>query len=382
MSLILGGNIMKNFVIFERKVSFPDNSEVYIKYYWKFKELSEELSLAFGNKYKEFSSFNEMIEKLENYVHEELYKNGFTIINGWLIELGIYDFIEKDFDEKILGYFSDDFQIITEKAKAIIEKYSAIKEYREDRKNSRTQIVGGGFGLSGAIKGIAAAGTINTATSLIHSLVNKIGDSHTNNSTSLELDELLHDDNTISDLINDIELDIECLLDEFIDIVNENVDIKIPILESVDNVTKASKIFENIHDGRIEDKYLLDAFFKMFSLDPFNMKNYIQYLVVVDNIHDKYLKSLESYDSYFKVDYEFCLNYYKKCALKEILDMPEITSKDIVSKTKLLNEYAPKYEYNATEEMNRLKNRYTIILLFKAKRLDCSISLAMIYTKT
>lgn len=49
------------------------------------------------------------------------------------------------------------------------------KEYRADRKADRGRFVGGGFGVSGAAKGIATAGALNIATGAAHSVVNAIG---------------------------------------------------------------------------------------------------------------------------------------------------------------------------------------------------------------
>ena len=50
-----------------------------------------------------------------------------------------------------------------------------MKEYREIRKASRSRLIGGGFGFKGAIKGIAAAGTVNMTTGMAHSIVNAAG---------------------------------------------------------------------------------------------------------------------------------------------------------------------------------------------------------------
>ncbi len=48
-------------------------------------------------------------------------------------------------------------------------------QYRQARKASRGRVVGGGFGLGGAIKGMATAGVINATTGMAHSLGNAVG---------------------------------------------------------------------------------------------------------------------------------------------------------------------------------------------------------------
>lgn len=57
----------------------------------------------------------------------------------------------------------------------IIDQLEEEREYREYRKASRAEVIGGGFGLGGALKGMATAGAINMATGAAHSIANAIG---------------------------------------------------------------------------------------------------------------------------------------------------------------------------------------------------------------
>ena len=58
------------------------------------------------------------------------------------------------------------------------------KDRREFRKNTRGRIVGGGFGISGAAKGMIGAGVANTATGLAHSMFNAVGNASTSSKAS------------------------------------------------------------------------------------------------------------------------------------------------------------------------------------------------------
>lgn len=49
------------------------------------------------------------------------------------------------------------------------------REYRQLRKESRGRVVGGGFGVGGAIKGMATAGVMNATTGVAHSIWNAAG---------------------------------------------------------------------------------------------------------------------------------------------------------------------------------------------------------------
>jgi uncharacterized OB-fold protein len=87
-------------------------------------------------------------------------------------------------DEELLfkKYLIDCFDEWEETLESMINQISDIEsdkaaaiEYRKMRKASRSRIVGGGFGLGGAIKGMAAAGSINMATGAAHTITNTMG---------------------------------------------------------------------------------------------------------------------------------------------------------------------------------------------------------------
>lgn len=57
----------------------------------------------------------------------------------------------------------------------IDEAKGEAKEYRKMRKDSRSRMVGMGFGFKGTVKGMAKAGAFNAATGTAHSLANAVG---------------------------------------------------------------------------------------------------------------------------------------------------------------------------------------------------------------
>ena len=67
------------------------------------------------------------------------------------------------------------------------------KELREFRKESRGRVVGGGFGIDGALKGMAFAGAANATTGLAHSVANAIGNARTEREVKKALDERYND---------------------------------------------------------------------------------------------------------------------------------------------------------------------------------------------
>ena len=64
--------------------------------------------------------------------------------------------------------------IVVEERDAIDGKEASERAYRSARKDGRGRVVGGGFGFSGAVKGMAAAGAINMTTGLFHGIANAV----------------------------------------------------------------------------------------------------------------------------------------------------------------------------------------------------------------
>ena len=98
---------------------------------------------------------------------EILQANGiYTIDYGMLSDL----FFNNCFDT-----FEDNAHEMMHKVVEIEGHQEDMADYRRERKASRGRVVGGGFGLSGALKGMATAGAMNAASGLAHSVGNMVG---------------------------------------------------------------------------------------------------------------------------------------------------------------------------------------------------------------
>ncbi|MCD8215924.1 MAG: zinc-ribbon domain-containing protein [Clostridiales bacterium] len=96
-----------------------------------------------------------------------------------LNDQGVYSINEKIFFDKYLCEFDVEFcKVISEmsvRIDEIDEQLAADKYSRKVRKATRNKIIGGGFGISGALKGMATAGAINAAGGMYHSIKNTAG---------------------------------------------------------------------------------------------------------------------------------------------------------------------------------------------------------------
>lgn len=75
----------------------------------------------------------------------------------------------------VFKYWIPIFEDVDYKYNVICSGTEAAEYYRKIRKATRGRLVGGGFGLDGAIKGIATAGAINMMTGAAHSAFNFVG---------------------------------------------------------------------------------------------------------------------------------------------------------------------------------------------------------------
>ncbi len=96
-----------------------------------------------------------------------------------LSDQGVYSIDEKIFISKYLNGFTDEFYDVLDdmmdRISDIDDQLEEEQRYRQVRKASRGRVVGGGFGLGGALKGMATAGVMNAATGMAHSLGNAVG---------------------------------------------------------------------------------------------------------------------------------------------------------------------------------------------------------------
>lgn len=83
---------------------------------------------------------------------------------------------------QFITQYKEYYDFLTDTFEDLIDQYAEINltqqqmsEYRKTRCANRSRLVGGGFGVAGAAKGIATAGAANMAYGVVHSVVNMFG---------------------------------------------------------------------------------------------------------------------------------------------------------------------------------------------------------------
>ena len=199
-----------------------------------------------------------VFSKVDTYFQEFLRKNG------------IYQFQEKQISQytrKYVGRWLNVFNEALSAYQRITGKAQEMRQYRELRKDSRLQLVGGGFSASSAAKGIATAGAINFVTGTLHSVVNSLGNARSEAEARRKKSEFFYQESFSKSLELTIQLDCYSMLGGFADLWNE-LDIGNFRFYSEEDMNQASNILFAIAEGSVPQNQIASALEKMISIYP------------------------------------------------------------------------------------------------------------------
>ena len=161
--------------LFGEYVNFHDNLKTEISIYNHFVRFANQFSTEYEEFYYTCSGVTEVLSGSENFA-----RNRFDIICEKIVSILAANNIFGISSSQLYKYHQG-FHIFSalNDLRNSIDKLREQRDqeiaYRSYRKATRDRFVGGGFGVSGAIKGITMAGTANLATGAIHSVANAFG---------------------------------------------------------------------------------------------------------------------------------------------------------------------------------------------------------------
>ena len=169
----------KQFLINGVKFNFSDESDVFFYYVKYFRVIALVSAHRLEVEYRKLKSFDKVYEQIDS-IGSSLIRNAINRAIDISIDKGVYDmdeetFIALDYDNSCIQPWVECVDFIDELNSRLEASYLSEEERRRIRKESRGRIIGGGFGISGAAKGIITAGAINAATGIAHSIFNSIG---------------------------------------------------------------------------------------------------------------------------------------------------------------------------------------------------------------
>ena len=208
---------------------------------------------------------SDLIQPVSNQFIHEYYMS----FDEYFLNKGMFDFSEDSLDNspKIDWALEPMVSSIYEYSQDINEINGKKREEianREIRKESRSRVIGGGFGLGGAIQGMVTAGAINTVTGLAHDVFNVVGDAASTYSAYSKKHKRLDvfKKEFISSLLESSH--------RIFSIINEQLGTSIAF-----DTRKAENITNNVCTGKIKDNIAAQALKAAILADPYYGKAYV-----------------------------------------------------------------------------------------------------------
>jgi hypothetical protein len=189
-----------------------------------------------------------------------------------IVAYGIYD-IDLELFGNYLGQhvaWEDDFAVIDDKYMEIALKAEELDAYRTQRRESRGRWAGGGFGLSGAVKGAMQAGALNLATGAVHGLFNLTAKGISAVGNSIKKNELYSAPSTKATLVEAVYRAIFNVHFALIDAVNDKQPGTVTGTVNEEDDTKAMRLVQNVEAGRLPETSIQQVLLQTLALNPYN----------------------------------------------------------------------------------------------------------------
>lgn len=247
---------MGTYTLFNQTINFSDAKERFFDIYYSAIKSAHQSVGEFTAWYENCGDILTVLKSYEKVAAEMVVKYANRPLFESLTELEIYDVSEERYDESCfsLSDIEAAFEEIADKYDAIVSEQEAAREYRTERKASRGRVVGGGFGVGGAIKGMATAGAMNAVSGMGHSIANAIGNAGSAIAAAADKRALYRNENTRIVLAKAIHSDIINCYFAHMDFINE---IKENYYDGSFDLDKGGALFESAKKVKDKQKELL-----------------------------------------------------------------------------------------------------------------------------
>lgn len=219
--------------------------------------------------YEKCGSINKVIKESVKDL-KSIYKEVTDLVVSELNKNKVWGITSEVFTSKCLercSAFSDEIEKVYGSYMELTNQKRAYEAQMQARKNSRGRVVGGGFGLSGAIKGMLIAGTINAVIGTVNSAFDLLDSSSVNSSFDKALKELYRSSSIKNALANAVYNDIKSMMDIYYEFLWS----KYPDIEmhyDFDSIEEAKNIEKNIKNHVIPEEDIPEALVDMLIAFP------------------------------------------------------------------------------------------------------------------
>ncbi len=197
-----------------------------------------------------------------------------------IVQMGIYNideqtFLEKYYFEMESNYSFDDAVLeLSDLYFEIVLDKENLDAYRVARRQSRGRLVGGGFGVSGATKGILLAGAGNMISGGLHRVANGIGSMITSIQIEGKKNKIFNNPDVLEKLASEFYLSVFRLHYAFYDFINFNFqDVEMKFVTK-DDSQQSNAILKNIQNNRVDQNNVIPLLAEAIKLNPYNYDIY------------------------------------------------------------------------------------------------------------
>lgn len=309
---------MIEFEIDSNKIAFSDKMILYNEIRLYYKDLALECKDIFTEKYKEkYKTLEQLCKDSEDnglVLGANIIKVALDKTIDLLVELG---YIDIDLDYFFNNYYNEyytweeDFEEIREQYLKFVLDQKMMDEYRVQRRLNRGRLVGGGFGVKGATKGMVMAGLGNTVLGGAHMMVNGIEKFISECKDYSKMNDIFKNPKTLNFLSDSIEQCVFNIHFAYVKFIMDNSTTPINIISEHD-VRKSTNMYNNLKHKLSTKEELITLFKNILNINPYFEPIYFTY---IDRFGDEN-KQVELIGQYFGLD----IKKYKFTLLKDFYD--------------------------------------------------------------
>ena len=264
-----------------------------------------------------------------------------------LLQRGCFDLdAEVYFKEHIdLSPWERGFGPASKEYKGVVEAERQREAEREERTDEAgSSWVGGGFGLSGAIKGAIEAEAMNFASAAISDTFNAIGRKKSKKENAKKLQDIF--ERRKNEIVDGVFETIACAADSLVSCCNEH-GIKIEGAVSPEDVVRADRMCSNLKTGKIPAKMVADVKMDILAANPYS-RDFYEYVYISDGDASG---ELEKVAAFFGIS----LDGMKKEAFKSRLgECPSEMEEEVKAYREKAVSLAAELRYDAAEELAKI----------------------------
>ncbi len=240
---------MRTLSVLDRPVLVSNALEAYNQYRKDFQEEAHLAQARFYQLYRQNNSLDDVIANATKQMHQSL-SPAVDVCIRLLVEHSILTIDASRFEEQypeIRDIWCEPYMRLYDRYAEIVMGQEELDRYRVARRESRARWSGGGFGLSGALKGAAMAGALNLASGAGHMVFNGLGKIASSISASSQKRRIFENDETCESLADGVWKATFCLHLALIDCLDQTGADSLPASGaiSVDMERNAAAILNN-----------------------------------------------------------------------------------------------------------------------------------------